>query len=256
MVTTPPPLQGQVAIVTGSGRGIGRAVAQGLAAAGAAVVVTARTPSEVEATADVITAAGGRAVGVVADVGRVDDLARLVAATVDAFGGLDLVVANAGVLAPRAPVVALDEADWQASIAVNVDSVRHLVRLALPHLRARGGGRVLVMGSGVARRPGPGLGAYAVSKAAASMLVRVLALELRADRIAVNEIVPGPVRTAMAEQLGAGADPGAAGDLAASFPKGEWLKTPDDVVPLVLFCAQLPCDGPTGQTFSLLGRDP
>jgi 3-oxoacyl-[acyl-carrier protein] reductase len=110
---------------------------------------------------------------------------------------------------------------------------------------------VLVMGSGAGRRAGPGWAPYASAKAAVAMLVRVLAMELRADRIAVNEIVPGPVRTELADRVGA--TDSIAGTVAGVAT--EWFKQPDDVAGLARFLATLPDDGPTGQTFSLLGRD-
>ncbi len=130
---------------------------------------------------------------------------------------------------------------------MNLLSVHALARAAEPHLAVRGG-KFLVMGSGASRQPMPGGAAYSVSKAGASMLVRCLAVEWREARIAVNEIIPGPVRTDIA-----------VGVLdAAHLPPAirmEWFKQPADIVPTALFLAGLPDDGPSGQTFSLLGRD-
>lgn len=238
-------LSGKVALVTGGGRGIGRAIARGWAEAGAAVVVAARTASQVEAVADEITAAGGSALAVPCDVADPAAVAALVERAVDRFGRLDLVLANAGIAAPTTrddPVAAFAEV-----LAVNLQGVHALARAAYPHLADRGG-KFLVMGSGAGRRPMPGAAAYSVSKAAAAMLVRCLAVEWREARIAVNEIVPGPVRTEIAVDMLE----------APQLPTAialEWFKQPEDVVPLALFLAGLPDDGPTGQVFSLLGRD-
>jgi 3-oxoacyl-[acyl-carrier protein] reductase len=240
-----PDLAGQVAIVTGAGRGIGRALALGFAGAGASVVCAARTVAEIEAVAAEIEAAGGRGSAVATDVGETDQLSRLVDRAVEQFGRIDLVVANAGVGGFAGADDPVDA--FRAVIEVNLVGVYALVRAALPALRERGG-KVIVMGSGAGYRPFPGAAAYSCSKAGAAMLVRVLAAELREDGIAVNEIVPGPVVTRLA---------GEAIDL-DRLPvsiRQEWRKQPDDVVPLALFLAGLPNHGPTGQRFSLLGRD-
>lgn len=234
----PVDLTGRVALVTGAGRGIGAAIARAYAGAGAAVALVARTTREIEAVAHDIADGGGTALALTADVTDGEAMASAVATTVERFGGLHLVVANAGVVGT----------DFAYAIEVNLTSVHALARLVEPHLRADGG-KFLVMGSGAGRRPFPAGAGYSVAKAGVAMLVRCLAVEWRPARIAVNEIVPGPVRTAMAG--------GVLGDLTGLPPdvRMDWHKDPDDVVPLALFLAGLPDDGPSGQTFSLLGRD-
>ncbi len=238
-------LAGKTALVTGAGRGIGRAIATGFAAEGARVVLAARTASELEAAADAIEAAGGSAVGVVTDVTDRSAIANVVERAVATFGGLDIVVANAGAVSAGTPTTPVD--DFVAVLDVNLTSIYDLALATRPHL-AEKGGKFMVTGSGAGRRPFPGGTAYSVSKAAVAMLVRCLAVEWREDKIAVNEIVPGPVRTAMASGI---VD-------APGLPPAirlDWHKAPEDVVPMALFLATLPDDGPSGQTFSLLGRD-
>jgi 3-oxoacyl-[acyl-carrier protein] reductase len=244
-------LIGQVAVVTGAGRGIGRAIALAYGGAGATVVCAARTVAEIEAVAGEVEAAGGRALAVPTDVADRTQVQALVDRTVAATGRLDIVVANAGVGGfgdVDDPVAA-----FRMVLEVNLVSVYALVRAALPALRdpagkREPGGKVILMGSGAGYRPFPGAAAYSCSKAGAAMLVRVLAAELRNDAVAVNEIVPGPVATKLA---------GEAIDLdrLPAAVRSEWRKQPEDVAPLALYLAGLPNAGPTGQRFSLLGRD-
>ena len=236
-------LEGQVAVVTGAGRGIGRAIAIGYAAAGAAVACAARTQDEIDGTARRIAAAGGRAIAVRVDVADARAVEALFARTAAELGGVDLVVINAGVDLARAPVAESEPEAWRATLEINLLGAYHCARAAVPHLRARGGGKILTVGSGLGHRGLAGGSAYACSKAALWMLTRVLAQELRAEHISVNELVPGPVQTAMS----------------APRPderfEGDWRKSPEDVVPLALFLARQPNDGPTAQSFSLMRRD-
>ncbi len=243
------PLEGQVAVITGAGRGIGRAIAEAYAAAGASVVLGARRTSELDAVAHAITEAGGRAAWTPCDVSSDGDVAGLVGLAVDRFGGLDIAIANAGTLDTFAPLADSDPADWARVIDVNLLGVARLARSAIPHLRARGGGKIVVVGSGAGRQPMPRASAYSASKAGASMLVRSLATELRADHIAVNELIPGPVMTELASFIPRDPVQRAGGAFA-----GEWVKEPADVAPMALFLASLPNHGPTGQTFSMMGR--
>lgn len=240
-------LEGKVAIITGAGRGIGAAIACGYAAAGARVCCAARTRSEIEATAGVITEQGGDALAVHLDVTDPGSVEAVLGTVAERWGGPDVLVVNAGTGGGRKRVEACDPADWQRILDVNLTGAFHCARLAAPHLRRRGGDKIIMLGSGMGHSSLHGSAAYSCSKAALWMLVRILADELRGDGIAVNELVPGPVRTTMT--TASAAQPGSVLNLSE-----EWIKTPEDVVPMALFVASLPDRGPTGQSFSLMRR--
>ena len=123
----------------------------------------------------------------------------------------------------------------------------------MPHLRARGAGKIIAIGSGQGRRGSPGASSYSAAKAGLSLLVRVAAQELGDSLITVNELNPGPVRTALTADVERRAV--AAGGATPFSNPVEWIKQPEDVAPLALFLATQPDRGPTGQTFSLMRRD-
>jgi len=253
------PLAGQTALITGAGRGIGQAIAIRFAAAGAAVACCARTAREVETTLELVRRAGGEGIAEPADVRDPGAMERLACAAVRRFGRLDVAVLSAGVSPAHAPVERIPPEVWRDSLEINLTGVYLGLRAVVPHLRAAGGGKVLVLGSGAWRRAPAGLGAVAAAKAGVSALVRVAARELRADNIAVNELQPGPTATAthgvtpsdpahtLAERRvvleeGLEDDPTIA---------GEWFKSPREVAEFALLLMILPNYGPSGQIFSL-----
>jgi 3-oxoacyl-[acyl-carrier protein] reductase len=241
-------LAGKVAIVTGAGRGIGRAIAIGFARAGAAVCCAARTSSEIDATVHAIAQAGGEAIAVPTDVTSPQSVRAMVDATADRYGGLDIVVINAGINGERKPVADSDIERWRETLEVNLIGALSCAHAAIPYLKRRGAGKIITMGSGIGHRGFAERSAYACSKAALWMLTRVLAQELLPFNISVNELIPGPVVTPMSQsqaQHGQGV---------FGIP-GEWVKQPEDVVALALFLAAQPAIGPTAQSFSLMRRD-
>ena len=240
-------LEGKVALVTGGGRGIGRAAALALAGAGAAVAVAARTEAELAAVARQIEACGRPALAVVCDVTDYAACQAMVERTRQALGRLDLVVANAGGSEQRVSLLESDPARWAQTIQVNLLGVYHTCRAALPGLIAAGGGKILVVGSGLGHAPSPGNIAYQAAKAGVWTLVRGLAQEVWQHGIDVNEIVPGPVYTRLTADVFRPGQP-------PPFAPSERVKSPEEVAELILYLATRPPGGPTGQTFSLARR--
>jgi dehydrogenase/reductase SDR family protein 4 len=194
-------LDQRVAIVTGASKGIGEVIARALAEAGASVVVSSRKPDAVEAVARAIRDTGGEAHAVAANVGKLDEARALVAAAVDRYGGVDVLVNNAATNPVFGPVIDADDAAFDKILSVNVKGPLELCRRAYPVMKARGGGSIVNVSSIGGASPDPGLGLYSVSKAALVSLTKVLAQEWGADGIRANVICPGLIQTKFSQAL-------------------------------------------------------
>lgn len=185
-------LHGKVAIITGSGSagGIGAVYARGLAEAGASVVVADLNGDGAQVVAEALRAEGFSAVGVQVDISDQESVAAMAAAAVDAFGGIDILVNNAAMMAEitQVPLIDLSLQEWNRVLAVNLTGALLCCQAVVPHMRARGGGRIVNQSSGGAFTPRNG---YGVSKLGVVGLTVVLAKELGKDGISVNSIAPG-----------------------------------------------------------------
>jgi NAD(P)-dependent dehydrogenase (short-subunit alcohol dehydrogenase family) len=192
---------GRVAIVTGGGRGFGRAFALALAGAGMRVAVAARTERQLEETVALIRARGGEAMTVPADVSNTQAVSRMVRAVEDQFGEIDLLVNNAGIARPFGPTWEADPEEWWRSLEVNLKGPLVCSAAVMRGMVKRKRGRIINVASGAGTVSIPYMSAYVTGKTALIRLTEVLADEARSYGISVFAIQPGTVRTAMAEDL-------------------------------------------------------
>lgn len=214
-------LQDRLAVITGASRGIGRAVALGMAAEGAHVILVSRTVGGLEEVDDEIRKVGGKATLVPLDLTDFPGIDRLGATIFERWGKLDILIGNAGSLGTLSPLSHLEPKDWDKTLAINVTANYRLIRSFEPLLKRSDAGRAVFVTSGAAQKCQPHWGIYSATKAALDAMVKTWAAELEKTTVRANLISPGPTRTAMRKKAMPGEDP-------------TTLTKPADLVPLFI----------------------
>ena len=240
-------LKDKVAIITGSGRGIGRAIAIAYAAEGARVVIAARNTTQLDEVAAEIAANDGEVLAVPTDVQARSEVENLVQETVDHFGRIDILVNNAGIN-PRGPFLESTDEEWEQGWQINVMGVVYCCRAALPVMQQQGSGNIINVGSGMGQVGRSNLSVYCASKAALHGLTQSIAEEVWEDGIIANVLIPGPVKTELSKP---------AWENSGTFrAESDPWKEPEQVVASALFLAtQPPATGMTGQILSIMRRN-
>ncbi|HVR28255.1 MAG TPA: SDR family oxidoreductase [Thermoanaerobaculia bacterium] len=243
-------LDGKVAIVTGSTKGIGKAIAEGLAAHGARVVISSRKEDACERVAAAVREAGGEALAIPCNVSDRAQLENLVAKTREAWGRVDVAVCNAAVNPFYGSSLDIPDSAFQKVMDVNIGSVMALCKLVIPEMRESRDGVIIIVSSVGGRHGSTVLGAYAISKAADMQIARNLALEFGPDNIRVNCIAPGLVKTDFARALWENPELNRARSAATPLRR---LGEPEDIAGIAVYLASKAGSWTTGQTFVIDG---
>ncbi len=238
-------------LITGGGRGIGAAIAMAFARTHARVVITGRSASALSAQEEILREAGaGDVLAVTADISKAEQVDRLFETIHDAFGPVDVLVANAGVQGPIGPLEESSPEEFADTLAVNLTGTWLCMRAAIADMKAKHYGKIITMSGGGATGPRERFAAYAASKAAVVRLTETAAAELRHDHIDVNAIAPGAVNTRMLDELLAAGERAGA-ELTGARSRAENGGTPPDrAAELAVFLASSFSDGITGKLLS------
>ncbi len=243
-------LDGKVSVVTGSTKGIGKAMAEALAAFGSKVVISSRKEDACEAVAAAISESGGEAMAHACNVGYKDQLERLVAATRERWGRIDNLVVNAAVNPYYGSSLGIPDTAFDKVMEVNVRSVHWLCQMVIPEMQERKDGTIVIVSSIGGFRGSQVLGAYAISKAADMQIARNLASEFGPDNIRVNAVCPGLVKTDFARALWENPENRARSEEATPLRR---LGEPEDCAGIAVYLASRAGAWTTGQTFTVDG---
>lgn len=243
-------LTGKVALITGASRGIGQAIAEAYATAGASVVLSSRNQESLDEVAAKIKDAGGKALAVAAHTGEETAVQTLVAQATDAFGGIDIVVNNAATNPHFGPFLTAEESQWDKILDVNVKGYFRVAKACVPSMKAQGGGKIINIASIAGLAPQPGMGVYCVSKAAVLMLTQVLAVELADDNIQVNAIAPGFIKTKFSAAIWS--NPQINEMVMKQIPQGR-MAAPEELTGMALYLASGASSFTTGATMLIDG---
>jgi NAD(P)-dependent dehydrogenase (short-subunit alcohol dehydrogenase family) len=243
-------LTGKVAIITGASRGIGQAIAERYAEAGAKVVLSSRKQDGLDAVAEGIRAKGGEALPIAAHNGEKAALQNLAKAALDAYGRIDILVNNAATNPHFGTLLEAEDSMWQKTLEVNLMGNVWLTQAVVPSMRANGGGKIVNIASVNGLRPGRMQGIYSITKAGVISLTQTLAMELGSDNIQVNAIAPGLVKTKFARAIWENET--ILGEMIQRTPAGR-IGEPDDIAGIALYLAAPASSFTTGQVFVVDG---
>ena len=261
-------LKGKTAIVTGGGRGIGKAIAQGFAKAGARVAITSRKMNELEATAAEVKEFGGEAFPVQSHLARMEDIDKMVGAVMERFGRIDILVNNAGTSPAMGTVLDSEERLWDTVINLNLKGLYFVSQAVARIMKKQGSGKIINIASIDGFRPELGVSIYSVSKAGVRMVTRAFAAELAPFNIQVNAIAPGPISTKMLNSHWVHLPPEEAKKqkeaMAKMTPMGR-IGEPDEIAGAAIYLAsdassyttgtEIVIDGGVLQAFAVSGTD-
>jgi NAD(P)-dependent dehydrogenase (short-subunit alcohol dehydrogenase family) len=243
-------LDGKVAIVTGAGRGLGKASAIEMAREGASLVILSRTPLELRETAGRITDLGGEILSLRADVSKTKDVEKVVHQTLTRFGKIDILMNNAAIIGPLKPTFKIKEREWIRALDINLKGVYLFSKAVIPHMIKQRWGKIINVISGLGEIVMPPFGAYSVAKAGLIHLTRFVAEELKDYHIQANGLDPGIMDTRMQEEIRASGPEVLGIDLyqqVLGWKKRGELKPPERVARLAVFLASAASDSFTGE---------
>lgn len=190
-------ISGKVSIITGAGRGIGKAIAQKFADEGSIVILVARSKKEISETLDEIIKSGGNGMAIPTDISVENDVKKLVKTTVNKFSRIDVLVNNAAIMTPIGPVQKINSKEWENTLKTNLFGTFYCIKETIPYMISQQSGKIINMSGGGAFNPFPNFSAYSTSKAAIVRLTETVAEELKEYNIQVNAISPGAIKTKM-----------------------------------------------------------
>lgn len=243
-------LTGKVALVTGASRGIGQAIAEAYAGAGAKVVLASRKQEGLDAVAEIIRSNGGDALPIAAHTGSDEAVQAVVDQATEVYGGIDIVVNNAATNPHFGGILTSEESHWDKIYDVNVKGYFRVAKAGVASMKKRGGGKIINVASIAGMKPLPMMGVYCVSKAAVLMMTEVLAVELASDNIQVNAIAPGFIKTKFSQAIWT--NPTVNEMTMKTIPQGR-MADPSELTGIALYLASDASSFTTGSTFLIDG---